>query len=90
MKQTPYRTAKVIRPYSVKAFGYDIVIPVGSTVSNSTGTTYGNDDSYHFWEDFRTEVERLTGFENSTLVHDLTYHEIDVPAEYCSEWTPAP
>lgn len=84
MKAIPYRTAKVIRPYTVKAFGYLITVPVGATVANRTAC--GNDDNYRFWIDWQSEAERLTGFKRSILAHDLTYYGINVPAEYCEAW----
>ena len=84
MSKTPHKTAKVISPYSVKYKGYDITVPVGATVSNSTAC--GNDDAYRFWQDWRAEAERLTGYKNSILAHDLAHYGLNVPAEYCEEY----
>ena len=83
MKST-YKTAKTIREYSINYNGWDIVVPVGSVVSNSTAC--GNDDSYRFWIDYAGYIERLTGFRNSILAHDLRYYGLNIPAEYCEEY----
>ncbi len=45
-----YKTAKTIKPYTVKAFGYVITVPAGSVVSNKTAID--NDDNYHYWVDY--------------------------------------
>jgi hypothetical protein len=82
--KTTYKTAKVIKPYAVKAFHWDIVVPVGATVSNKTAC--GCDDSYRFWQDFGKLVKELTGYENSILAHDLRHHGLNIPAEYCEPW----
>jgi hypothetical protein len=84
MNKTPYKTAKVLRSYSVKYKGYEITVPAGATVSNKTAC--GNDDSYRFWQDWRAEAERLTGYKNSILAHDLTHYGLNVPAEFCEEY----
>lgn len=79
-----YKTAQVIKPYTVKAFGYDLTVPVGALVSNRTAC--GPDDGYRFWVDFNTDVERITGFKNSILAHDLTYYGVNVPADHCESY----
>jgi len=76
--------SKTIKPYKVKAYGYEITIPTGSIVG--TMTACGNDMTYHFWQDFRKIAEELTGFKNSLLKHDLTYYGINVPSEYCKPY----
>jgi hypothetical protein len=79
-----HKTAKTIKPYSVKYQGYDITVPVGSTVSNKTACGY--DDSYHFWQDWHKMVKDLTGFPNSILAHDLTYYGMNIPSEFCEPY----
>lgn len=78
------KTAKTIKPYSVRYNGWDIIVPEGSIVSN--GTACGPDDSYRFWSDWHKEAERLTGFNQSMLSHNLTYYGLNVPAEYCEPY----
>jgi len=82
--ETSYKQAKTIKEYSVNFNGWDIVIPAGSIVGNSTAC--GNDDSYRFWIDWREYVKKKTGFKDSMLAHDLTYYGINIPAEYCEEY----
>ena len=84
MAITTYKEAKTIKEYEVKFYGYDIVIPVGSTVCNKTAID--NDDDYRYWEDWKEYAEKVTGFANSCLAHDLTYYGINVPAEYCEPY----
>lgn len=79
-----FKTARLIKPYEVKAFGYDLHIPAGSIVSNQTAC--GFDDSYRFWMDFRAIAALVTGFQSSILHHDLTHYGINVPAEYCEPY----
>lgn len=78
------KTAKTVKEYPIEFKGWSIVVPVGSTVSNRTAC--GFDDEYRFWTDFREYTEKLTGFKNSMLDHDLTYYGINIPAEYCEPW----
>ena len=80
----PFQQAKVIRPYQVEKFGYTIVVPVGATVNNQTAC--GPDNNYRFWDDWQSTAKALTGYENSTLAHDLTYYGINVPAEFCEPY----
>lgn len=82
--KTSHKTAKTLKPYTVKAFGYEITVPEGSTVSNRTAC--GNDDAYRFWNDWHKIAEELTGFKNSILAHDLTYYGLNIPAEYCAAY----
>jgi len=79
-----YKTAKTIKKYTTNRYGYDLVIPKGSTVTNSTAC--GDDDSYRFWTNFHAEVEQITGFKDSILKHDLTHYGLDIPAEYCEPY----
>ncbi len=79
------KTAKVIRLYTLNAFGYEITVPVSAVVSNSTACGY--DDSYRFWCNFHAEAKRLSGFNNSILLHDLTHYGVNVPADYCEPYS---
>jgi hypothetical protein len=79
-----YKTAKVLKPYSLKAFGYELTVPVGALVSNRTAG--GPDDGYRFWVDFKAEAERITGYKNSILAHNLTYYGVNVPADHCEAY----
>lgn len=79
-----YKTARTTREYAVKYKGWDIVVPVGSLVSNKTAC--GNDDNYRFWSDWHEYVKKLTGFPNSLLAHDLTHYGLNIPAEYCTPY----
>lgn len=83
--KTTHKTARTLRDYTVQAFGYDITVPAGSTVSNKSAL--GCDDGTRFWTDFHAVAEKLTGVKNSILAHDLTYRGIDVPAEYCAPYS---
>jgi len=83
--KTTYKTALTIKEYKISFKGWDIIVPIGSKVSNSTAC--GNDDEYRFWLDHKEYVEKLTGFKNSLLAHDLKYYGINVPAEYCESYS---
>lgn len=82
-KTTP-KTAKTNREYKTHFKGWDIVVPVGSLVSNVTAC--GPDDSYRFWKDWHAIAKELTGFPHSILAHDLTYYGINIPSEYCEPY----
>ena len=75
------KISKTIKEYKVKAFGYDIVVPVGSHVSNNTAM--GRDDNYRFWGEWAELVEKLTGYKGSMLAHDIEHYGINIPAEFC-------
>lgn len=81
---TKFKAAKTIKEYSVKAFGYDLVIPVGSPVSNNTAC--GNDDSYRFLGGVGAFARAVTGVENSILLWDLTHYGLNIPAEFCEPY----
>ncbi len=83
-RKTTAKTAKVIKEYAVKYKGWDLVVPVGATVTNVTAG--GPDDAYHFWQDWRKQAFALTGFPSSTLSHDLTYYGLNVPADHCEPY----
>lgn len=83
MKPT-FKSAKTIKEYSAEMSGYNIVVPVGSIVNNSTALGY--DDNYRFWQDYKKTTKQLTGFWNSILDHDLYYYGLNIPAEYCEPY----
>lgn len=82
--KTIHKTAKTVKPYKTMMGGWEIVIPTGSTVSNKTAMGY--DDRYRFWSDYHKIAKELTGFDNSTLLHDLTHYGINIPAKYCEPY----
>ena len=79
-----HKTAKVIKEYQVNYKSWEIIIPVGSIVSNQTAC--GFDDSYRFWTGWKKQIENLTGHPNSMLAHDLTYYGLNIPAEFCENY----
>lgn len=87
MDKITYKTSRTIKDYFVKDIkGYGpYIIPAGSVVTNNTAL--GPDDCYHFWEDWQKAAEKITGFKNSLLAHDLTYYGLNIPAKYCSPYT---
>lgn len=82
--KTTYKSAKTIKEYSTEFGGYNIVVPVGSIVNNSTAL--GCDDNYRFWQDYQKTTKQLTGFDNNILDHDLYYYGLNIPAEYCEPY----
>ena len=81
-----YKTAKTIKEYKTK-FGvgplqYDIVVPVGSKVSNMTAL--GNDDNYRFLTGVSTK--QLVGFDAPILAHDLVHYGLNIPSEFCEPY----
>lgn len=84
MKNTTYKEARTIAEYRLLAFGYDIVIPVGSRVSNRTACGY--DDNYRFWQDWNKYAQDKTGHRNSILAHDLDHYGINIPASHCEPY----
>ncbi len=82
--KTSFKSAKTIKEYKTNISGWEIVIPVGSIVSNKTAG--GNSDDYRFWTDFKGYAEKLTGYRESMLSHDLTYYGVNVPAEFCEPY----
>ena len=79
-----YQEVRTIKDYKTEFAGYSITIPAGSIVSNATAC--GRDNNYRYWVNFYDTAERLTGFKDSLLKHDLTYYGINVPAEYCEKY----
>jgi hypothetical protein len=83
-KTTPLKTATTLKDFHVYKFGYNLVIPAGSKVSNQTAM--GPDDNYRFWTDYRTVLVELTGYKNSMLHHDVEHYGVNVPAELCEPY----
>lgn len=85
-----YKTSSTIRPYIVTNYrdcypgGYSFVIPTGSQVHNKTACGY--DDNYRFWTDFENIARKTTGFDNSTLLHDLIHYGVNIPSKYCNPY----
>ena len=86
MNKTTFKTAKTIKEYTVNYGGYDMIIPAGSTVSNSTAC--GNDDNYRFLSnaDCSAIAEKVTGYKNSITLHDMLHYGLNVPAEFCEPY----
>jgi hypothetical protein len=84
--KTRFKTAKVIREFKISAFGYDLIVPIGATVTNATAM--GNDDAYRFWLDYQSQAKALTGHPDSMLAHDLGHYGVNVPAEFCEPYKP--
>lgn len=72
------------KDYETIAFGYKFTVPKGSIVTSMTAS--GNDESYHFWDDFHKLAQKLTGFSDSCLLHDLKYYGLNIPAEFCNPY----
>lgn len=85
MGEVKPKESKTIKEYKVKAFGHDIVVPVGSIVRNITACA--PDDNYRFWADFGDYAKDETGLINSLLGHDLAHRGLDIPAEYCEPYS---
>lgn len=78
------KISKTIKEYKVKYKSYNLVIPVGSLVSNQTAC--GTDDDYYFWVINNQYIKQLTGYKNSLLLHDLTHYGLNIPKEYCKPY----
>jgi hypothetical protein len=81
---TKLKHAKTIKPYATAFKGWEITVPVGSTVSNQTAM--GPDDSVRFWADWRHTAREITGYDRSILAHDLQHYGLNIPAEYCEPY----
>ena len=83
-----YKEAKTIKEYRIEFKGWNIIVPIGSIVSNQTAC--GLDDNYRLWVNYSDVIfEKLTGQKCNNanfLAHDLKYYGINVPAEYCEEY----
>ena len=82
--ESKYKRSVTIKEYRINAYGYDIIVPINSIVSNSTACGY--DDNYYFWENWQKIVEEITGFKESGLKHDLTYYGLNIPSEFCKPY----
>jgi hypothetical protein len=80
------KTAKTTKEYKVNYKGYELTIPLGSTVTNKTAI--GHDDNYRFLSqsDCNRIAKEVTGYKTSILFHDLTYYGLNIPAEYCESY----
>lgn len=82
---TTWKRSKTVKPFDATFTGISFTVPAGSTVSNMTAL--GPDDAYHFWEDFSEVAEKVTGFKDSMLRHDLDKYGLNIPDEYCEPYT---
>jgi len=83
--KTSFKLSKTIKEYKT-TYGdrlkYDITVPVGSIVSNSTAL--GNDDNMRFLVPCSTKI--LVGFDAPMLAHDLKHYGLNIPAEFCEPY----
>ena len=84
MRKTTLKRSVTHTEYRVCFKGYDITVPIGSIVSNSTAC--GPDDTYRFWKDYHAIAEKLTGYKDSTLLWDLDRYGLNIPPEYCEPY----
>jgi len=77
-------TSKTIKELKVTYAGYEIVVPVGSTVTSMTAM--GDDLNYRFWTGYGKQVEEITGSKDSLLAWCLGRVGVDIPAEYCEPY----
>jgi len=67
--------------YKPSTMDYGVItVPKGTRVTHMTAT--GIDKKYHFVDDFSWVKPLEDGKPNSLLIHDLTYHGINVPKEF--------
>lgn len=85
MIETTFKTARTIREYRVNYNFWDLIIPIGSVVSNKTAC--GNDDRYRFLQGTAEFAKQVTGLPDSTLAHCLKYYGLNIPADYCEPWS---
>ena len=89
-KKVSSKHVKTVKEFRINAFGYDLVIPAGSSVNNNTAC--GPDDSYRFWSFYHAEVKKQHGDTRflagvpPLLLLDLSHRGINVPAEYCEAY----
>lgn len=71
---------KTNKAYSTEFMNYGVItVPAGTIVTHETAQ--GHDENYHFVNSFgwvKTNYPEIANI----LLHDLTYHGIDVPKEY--------
>jgi len=77
-------TAKTIKEYRVTYSGYEIVVPVGSTVTSCTAMRY--EENYRFWIGYEKQIKDLTGSRDSLLARELRHVGLNIPAEYCEPY----
>lgn len=87
MKKSKPKSSRTIKEFRTKygaggGLKYDLIVPVGSRVSNKTAIGY--DDNYRFLVGFVTK--ELVGYDAPMLAHDLTYYGLNVPAEFCEPY----
>lgn len=78
------KTAKTHTEYQADFHGYQFIVSAGSTVSNLAAC--GPDDNYRFLTSINDLAERVSGFKDSMLRHDLQYYGLNIPAEYCEPY----
>ena len=72
-------------PYQVNFGGYDITVPIGTQVTNSTAC--GNDDNYRFVANTEALADLVVGKGKDVLLrHDLKYRGLNVPEEFCEPY----
>jgi hypothetical protein len=86
-----HKTSVTVKPYRIKFKGWHFVIKKGTVVSNDTAM--GPDDNYRFiGSNPKGQLISLESWWSGgtalplTLLHDLKYHGIDIPAEYCKPY----
>jgi hypothetical protein len=88
-----YKISFTKKPYRVNLEGFKFVVPKGCKVSNKTAM--GADDNYHFLairnvcpEPALISLEEWWSGNDMplTLIHELTYKGVNIPAEYCNEY----
>lgn len=84
MAKPRLKISRTHTPWVTRAFGHDIVLPIGTVVTNRTAC--GPDDAYRFVRDHTTLAKQITGLIGSTLEHDLKHRGLNVPAEFCEPY----
>ena len=71
---------KTTKEYTTEFMHYGLItVPAGTEVTHQTAC--GIDENYHFVNSFGWVKTNYPNIAN-ILMHDLTYHGIDVPKEY--------
>lgn len=87
--KTTAKTARTIKDYTTtfyggSRYGTEITVPAGSTVSNVSAM--GADDNYRVWENYTATIKAQLPEMFAALRHDLHYHGLNIPAEYCEPY----
>lgn len=82
--RTKGKISRTIKEYKVVAFGHQLTVPVGSTVTNSTAM--GPDDNCRFWDAYQGAIRAQFGANPTMLLHDLQYRGLNIPTEYCEPY----